>query len=140
MPEVSALAKRASLPDVSRFVFIAALIWAAPAAAQTTYFASIEDLPLPAGFAESTGGWSMQTEAGALTEVRAAGRGSIEQVRAFYDLALPALGWSHSPQLDQSLVFQRGRERLMFGFGAPGDGAVTIRVRLLTQTASMNAD
>jgi hypothetical protein len=124
---------------VSRFVFIAALSCAAPAFADTAYFAAIEDLPLPSGFVERPG-WTMATEAGALTEVRAEGAGTEADVRAFYERSLPALGWSASPQVDGSVVFVRARERLMFAFAAPGAGRVTIRARLLVRPAPSNAD
>jgi hypothetical protein len=124
---------------VSRFAFTAAIVCAAPAFADTAYFAAIEDLPMPTGFVESPG-WTMPTEAGALTEVRAAGAGSVDETRAFYERSLPPLGWSASPQVDGGLVFLRGRERLMFAFSAPGAGRVFMRARLLMHAAPSNAD
>jgi len=124
---------------MSRFVFAAAIVFAAPAFAETTYFSAVEDIPLPSGFAESPG-WSMATEAGALTEARAEGPGGVADARAFYERSLPVLGWSLSVEGDGSLAFIRGRERLMFGFAASSADRTTIRARLLVRPASMNAD
>jgi hypothetical protein len=124
---------------VSRFVFTAALICAAPAFADTAYFSSIEDLPLPAGFVERPG-WSMATDQGALIEARAEGPGVVADVRVFYEESLPALGWSLSPQVDGNLVFVRARDRLIFAFAAPSADQVSIRVRLLTDPVPTNAD
>lgn len=112
---------------------------AAPAFAETRFFSAIDDLPLAPGLSEIAGGWSVDMDEGLLTEVHAAGQGRIEDMRAFYLASLPALGWSLSPQRDQTLIFLRGREKLMFAFGAPG-GRVTLRVRLLVQRASMRPD
>jgi hypothetical protein len=132
-------ARRSMMRSVSRFVFLAALLAAAPALAQTHYFGVLEDLPLPGGFAERPG-WSMSTEEGALTEVGAEGPGAVADLRGFYEQSLPALGWSASPQVDGSLAFVRGREYLTFAFAAPGAGRVTVRARLLVRSAPSNAD
>ena len=126
------------LRSVSLVVGVA--LCASPAFADTLFFSAIDDLPLAPGLSEVAGGWSLDMDEGHLTEVHAAGGGRIEEVRAFYLAALPPLGWSLSPQADQSLIFLRGREKLMFAFGAPGGGRVTLRVRLLQQPASMRAD
>jgi hypothetical protein len=120
--------------------FTAALICAAPAFAEVTYFAAIEDLPMPSGFAELNSGWSMEVEEGRLTEVRAQGNGEVPSVRRFYVETLPQLGWSQSPQLDDTLVYVRGRERLMFSFSAPGGGGVLMRARLLVDAAPPQTD
>ncbi len=120
--------------------FASALICAAPAFADAAYFAAIEDLPLPPGFVELDAGWSMEVESGRLTEVRAQGGGNIQSARQFYEEALPQLGWSRSPQLDDALVYVRGRERLMFAFSAPGEGRVFVRARLLANAAPPQAD
>lgn len=125
---------------MSRALFIAALALAGPAFAEARFFSTIDDLPLAPGLGETSGGWTMDTAEGSLTEVHAEGVGRIEDVRAFYLASLPALGWSFSPQADNSLIFLRGREKLMFAFGAPGGGRVTLRARLLVEPASMRAD
>jgi hypothetical protein len=125
---------------MSRLVLAAALVCAAPAFADAAYFAAIEDLPLPPGFVELDTGWSMEVESGRLTEVRAGGRGDVQSARRFYVESLPQLGWSQSPQLDETLVYMRGRERLMFAFSAPGEGRVLIRARLLVNAAPSQGD
>ncbi len=126
--------------DVSRFAFTAALVVAAPAFAEVAYFASIEDLPLPPGFVEMNTGWSMAADSGRLTEVRAQGSGNAHSARRFYAEALPPLGWSPSPQLDDALVFVRGRERLMFSFSEFEEGRVLVRARLLVNGAASQGD
>ncbi len=126
--------------DVSRFAFTAALAVAAPAFADVAYFASIEDLPLPPGFVEMNAGWSMAAESGRLTEVRAQGSGDAHSVRRFYVEALPPLGWSPSPQLDDAFVYVRGRERLMFSFSESENGRVLVRARLLVNGADSQGD
>jgi hypothetical protein len=109
----------------------AALTLAAPAFAQTAYFAAIDDVPLPAGFAEIGGGWSFAGAAGRIVEARARGSAGGLAVRDFYDAALPPLGWSLSPQADGTLVFERGRESLSFTVVAEA-GVTTLGVRLVT--------
>ncbi len=125
---------------MSRAVFIAALVCAAPAAAETAYFAAASDVPLPNGFAESGEGWTMAVDGGQLTEMRAEGSRPAAAVRAFYVESLPALGWSFSPQANDDLVFLRGREQLLFSLSAPDAGVTLIRARLLVQPASMSDD
>jgi hypothetical protein len=125
---------------MSRALLIAVLACPAPAFAQTAYFAAFEDLPLPPGFVELSTGWSMEGEDGRLTEARAQGGGDVQSARAFYRETLPQLGWSQSPQLDDSLVYVRGRERLMFSFSAPDRDRVLVRVRLLVSSAPSRSD
>ncbi len=125
---------------MSRLAFTAALAVAAPAFADVAYFVSIEDLPLPPGFVEMNTGWSMSGENGRLTEVRAQGSGDAHSARRFYAEALPQLGWSPSPQLDDALVYVRGRERLMFSFSEPEEGRVFVRARLLVNGAAPQGD
>lgn len=99
---------------MSRFVFIAALLFAAPAFAQTAYFTALDDLPLPPGFSESAPPGVFESSEGRLVAVSAEGAGEGRAVRAFYYEALPALGWTESPRTDGVLEFQRGGERLTF--------------------------
>lgn len=125
---------------MSRTVFLAALVCAGPAIAETQYFARASDVPLPPGFAEIDEGWAMVVDGGQLTEMRAAGPTPAAAVRTFYIESLSALGWSLSPQANDDLVFLRGREQLLFSLSAPRGGATLLRARLLVQPASMNAD
>jgi hypothetical protein len=120
--------------------FAITLAWAAPALADAAYFAAIEDLPLPPGFVELDTGWSIEVDEGRLTEVRAQGSGDVQSARRFYVQTMPQLGWSQSPQLDDTLAYVRGRQRLMFSFSAPSDGRVELRARLLENTPPLQAD
>lgn len=124
---------------MSRFVFTAALICAAPAVAETRFFAAIDDLPLPPGFSELDAGAAFESEGGRIILVHAEGRLSLLEVRDFYCEVLPPLGWAESPQPDGMLVFRRGREEL--SFTADRDGVHTrLGARLIVHPASMNAD
>lgn len=127
------------LAAVSRFAFIAAIACATPALAETAYFASINDLPLPLGFTDTRTGSSFDSDAGRIVIVHAEGPASLAAVRDFYDAALPPLGWSFSPQADGAMVFQRGRERLDFSLDRNGENT-RLDVRLVVRPASMNAD
>ena len=119
--------------------FIIAL--AQPAWAETRYFAEIEDVPLAPGLAETQAGVGFASERGAILTAAAEGRGASAGVRAFYEAALPPLGWSQSPPSAQSgeMVFQRGRELLSLRIEAR-DGQVRLSVRLVERPASMRVD
>ncbi|MGE0740211.1 MAG: hypothetical protein AB7O98_02625 [Hyphomonadaceae bacterium] len=91
--------------------FAVALICVAPAYAQTRYSAHVEDFPLPPGFERIFEYAPYSGEAGRIVVMDGLGAGSPASVRAFYEAALPPLGWSFSPG-DEGLVFQRGRQRL----------------------------
>lgn len=125
---------------MSRFVFVAALLCAAPALAETRYFSEIGDLPLPMGFTEVEAATGFNSGQGRLVMVRAEGAGTLQAVRAFYLESLPALGWSFSPSSGGgALLFRRGREQLTLiasEFGA----RTRVTAQLVVQPASMNAD
>lgn len=121
---------------MSRALFMVVLACAAPASAQTHYFAAIEDVPLPPGFVEGeTSGFA--GEGGRIVLAAAQGELSGLAVREFYYENLPRLGWSLSPQPDDALVFQRGRERLSFTVESTG-GRTRLGVRLAVLPASMS--
>jgi hypothetical protein len=124
---------------VSRFVFAAALVVAAPAFADAAYFAAIEDLPLPPGFVERDAGATFESLQGRLVLSYAEGELPGREVRDFYYDALPPLGWSVSPQPDGALVFQRGREELSFTV-EQRDGRTRLGARLVVAPAVMDAD
>lgn len=125
---------------MSRFVVPAAVLFiAVPFSADASYFRAIDDLPLPPGFTERDAGAGFDSGAGQIVLVQAEGQLSATAVRDFYDRALPALGWSRSPQPDGALVFQRGREQLSFTVEA-ASGRTLLGARLLVLPASMNAD
>jgi hypothetical protein len=113
---------------------------AAPAYAESGYFDAIDDLPLPPGFAERTApAVSFATPSGRLVLAEAQGSASGQAVRAFYYEALPQLGWAVSPQSDGALVFQRGRERLIFTVES-GNGRTRLSARLVVSPAATAAD
>jgi hypothetical protein len=124
---------------VSRAVFTAAIICAAPAFADAAYFAEIEDLPLPPGFAEVAGEPSFEGAEGRIVFAIAEGRSSAVQIRDFYSAALPQLGWAFSPNPDGALVFQRGRETLTFAV-REGAQRTLLSVRLVTHPVPTQAD
>jgi hypothetical protein len=124
---------------MSRVLFAAALIVAAPAFAETRYFSEMPDLPLPPGFTESGSATGFDGADGRLIMADATGANTAAQVRAFYSESLPALGWSLSPTSAEDLVFLRGRERL--SLTTTGEAAhLHLHVRLTIRPASMSAD
>lgn len=115
---------------MSRFAFLAALAVATPIAAQTEYFAEIDDLPLPPGFAtEAAAGTLFAVDGSRLVIMQAAGAASPAAVRDFYLASLPELGWALSPGGD-ALVFQRGREQLTLDIATEAQGS-RLRVELV---------
>jgi hypothetical protein len=124
---------------MSRLVFAAALICAAPAYAQTRYFGELSDVPMPPGFEESDGAVGFDGIGGRLVTVRATGDLPALAVRDFYTECLPALGWAVIPRADGVLTFQRGRERLTFTMRTEA-GRTLLGADLLVLPAPMNAD
>lgn len=125
---------------MSRFAlaFVAALT--APALAEASYFAAIEDLPLPPGFTErASPGEGFGSDSGRIVLVAAEGALTPLAVRDFYYEALPQLGWSVSPQSDGTLVFQRGREQLSFTVETV-NGRTHLGARLVVAAAPSNGD
>lgn len=106
---------------MSRAFFAAAAIAiAAPAYAEARFFAAIEDLPMPPGFAETGAASAFDGAEGRLVVAYAEGEASGLEVRDFYYETLPQLGWAVSPRNDGVLMFQRGRERLTFTLDQEG--------------------
>lgn len=99
---------------MSRLAFIIALLFAAPAFAQTAYFSALDDLPLPPGFSESAPPGLFEAPEGRILAMSAEGAGEGLAVRDFYYETLPALGWAPAQSADGALKFRRGRERLSF--------------------------
>lgn len=107
--------------------------------AETRFLSALDDVPLPAGFSETEGGFVFEGPEGRLIEARARGPASAEDCRDFFEETLPALGWAASPRANDALAFRRGRERLSVQVAEAG-GAREIVVRLVTQPASMAPD
>mgnify|MGYP000965552813 CR=1 FL=1 len=132
MPPLSALSV-INCTVVSRFLFAAVLLAAAPAAAQSRYFAGIDDLPLAPGLVERAGGAGFAGAEGRVVVAVAQGPAAPASVLAFYIETLPALGWGFSPG-GEDLEFRRGRERLALAI-APADGGARVEVRLFSAPA-----
>jgi hypothetical protein len=118
---------------VSRFVFAAALIWAAPAFAETSYFAQIEDLPIPPGLRETSERFEFSDAERRVVGSSARGTAEAEQVRAYYQAALPQLGWALSIGSggENETVYIRGREQLSLSFFQRG-GDLEVEVLLFS--------
>ncbi|MEQ1491761.1 MAG: hypothetical protein ABL932_14555 [Terricaulis sp.] len=124
------------------FVLVAAVVCAAPAYAETAYFAALPDLPVASGLTESVNQLASfaASEDSGLVIASAHGSAAPEDVRRFYMDSLSALGWAYEPaQRDADLTFLRGRERLVLHI-EPHDGGTYLGVRLIVRPASMNAD
>lgn len=125
---------------MSRALFlIGTLICAAPAYAETTFLRLAEDVPLPAGFAETQTASEFISANGRIIIAAAEGDAALLAVRDFYYDTLPQLGWSVSPRDDGVLMFQRGREQLTFTVERVGS-RTRLGVRLAILAAPMNAN
>lgn len=128
---------------VSRALFLTALMCAAPAFAETSYFAAIPDLPVAPGLSETENAFGTQfsSDSGDLVLAFAWGTATPESVARFYGESLSALGWSSQPMArgEEDLAFIRGRERLIVHIEPQGAGTY-LRVRLIVRPASMNVD
>jgi hypothetical protein len=127
---------------VSRLVFTAALMCAAPAFADTTYFAAIPDLPIAPGLGESADPLvaAFSSTSGELILANAHGAARPDTVERFYGESLSALGWAYTPgRREDGMMFVRGRERLILHI-EPRDGGTYLRVRLIARPAPSNAD
>ena len=124
---------------MSRFVFAAALVFAAPTFAEAAYFAHIDDLPLPPGFTEVASVPPFESEQGGIITSVAEGRLSASQIREFYLNSLSQLGWAFSPGPDDELVFQRDRETLRFTV-REGVARTWLSVHLVTDRVPIEAD
>jgi hypothetical protein len=110
---------------VSRFAFIAAMVWAAPALAETAYFTQVEDLPIAPGLVETPDRFEFSDTNAGFRVLGASARGAAmaEEARAFYNAALPALGWALSVGSggENETVYLRGREQLSLSFHQRAD-------------------
>ena len=75
---------------------IALLMWGGTAHAQTPAFAQdIDDLPIMAGLTDTGEGYVFQASSGSrLAEVRLRGTWPAARIEAYYQQALPSLGWA----------------------------------------------
>lgn len=126
---------------MSRALFVAALLAAAPACAETRFFSVIEDLPLAPGLEEAGPGFWFDDANGRIVAALARGPARPAEVRRFYLDTLPALGWSFSPGagVDGEIVFLRGRERLALLIAAR-DGGSELQTRLFIRPTPTQGD
>ncbi|MEZ5939342.1 MAG: hypothetical protein R3C52_14185 [Hyphomonadaceae bacterium] len=110
-----------------RIAYAAALMssvsLAAPQAQAAVFLVAIEDIPLPAGFAEAPDPVVFETDFGRVIRTSAFGRGDFQAVQRFYLETLPALGWTQAraPGVGARLAFTRGEERLSLAFERTGE-------------------
>ena len=114
---------------MNRLFALAVVLAPTPLCAETAYFESIEDLPLPPGFLELGASPGFHAPEGFIVLGYAAGPTAPEGVRVFYQDALPALGWALSPGA-ADLVFSRGREQLTLRI-VDSVGGTEIEARLI---------
>jgi hypothetical protein len=93
----------------------------------------IEDLPLMAELDPIDGsGFAFDTASGRLVEAYAGGAVAPETVLAFYESALPALGWEAVAGTAADQTWQRAGEILAIEF-VEGEGPLTVRFQLAPQ-------
>ncbi|QGZ97134.1 hypothetical protein [Terricaulis silvestris] len=104
-------------------VIIAAVICAAPAHAETAYFATIPDVPIAPGLRDAGDNWEFSDARARVIGASARGQAQAEQVRAFYQTALPPLGWAISVGGggENEAIYLRGREQLSLSFHLRGE-------------------
>jgi hypothetical protein len=124
---------------MNRFVFATALIWAAPAFADVRYFTQIEDVPIAPGLAETGDRYEFADAGARIIGASAEGRAEAEEARAFYQSALPALGWALSVGSggENANVFVRGREQLSLSLHQRGE-ELLLEVQLFIRPAPGN--
>lgn len=118
-------------------ILLAALTWTASAAAETRFLTEADDIPLPPALTEIAGGFVFASTEGRIVEERAEGAMPEADLRAYYEAALPALGWARAP--GDALMFQRGREKLVIETRATAAG-LEARFRITAGRASMALD
>ena len=87
------------------------------AGAQGLFAEAIPDLPLMEGLTEDAEAVVFDKPSGRIVEMGARGAVSRDEVQAFYDKTLPALGW----QAMQTGRYRREGESLTLSFRAEGD-------------------
>ncbi len=126
LPLLSRVARRA-LPIV--FGLALAASGAAAAAAGKSFLGGVEDLPLMAGLTEvAEARVVFDKPGGRIVEAFAVGAVGAAEVAAFYDAALPQLGWTRVGEG----AFLREGESLEIGVDSDGSG-VTVRFSIAPQ-------
>ncbi len=124
---------------MTRAIFLAAIVCASPALAETRFFTTIDDLPLAPGLNENGGGAAFDGSEGTILVAFAAGGAAPAVVRDFYRASMGALGWSLSPNVGGELLFLRGRERLTIAV-TEGQQGSQVRAQLVRRAAPSQRD
>lgn len=116
--------------------------YAATSTAETRFLSLFDDVPLAPGLKEiSAEDMAFEAPSGRVLAARASGFGEPALIAAYYDAALPALGWSRAAALPGSApAYVRGRERLELSFEPGPGGALTTRFRLIVRPAPSRLD
>ncbi len=120
---------------LSKVMVLASVVWMqsfASVAQTVDFLTSMEDIPLPDGVVETSSGVAFQSPWGRVIQTSAGGQATLEDVQAFYDAALPELGWIAS---SGPLTYQRRAETLRITAVDVG-GTVDLTFRLVVQPAS----
>lgn len=116
------------------FMSVAALMAVTPVVAESQKWAESLDLPVPDGFVEDeTARVDFDTPAGRVVDLRWAGAASLATVIAFYEAALPQLGWrlQSETRQGQSAEFRYEREGERLGLSlTAGERETVLRVTL----------
>ena len=110
---------RRIFPIAAGLLAVALLVSTVPAFA-VTYLSAIADLPLPDGVAEQADKSTVfDAPMGRIVTAYASGQADADDVRDFYDDALPPLGWDKSGEGS----FRRGAEVLKIDVLGGQDGS-----------------
>lgn len=130
---------------MSRALLLAAVVGAfainsVDADAETTFLASLDDIPLAPGLTEVKGAsLAFEGRDGRILIARAAGAGELAAIKMFYAAALPGLGWARDDGA-ADMVFLRGRERITIALAPQPDGGVEAAFTLVVAPASNSID
>jgi hypothetical protein len=100
-----------------------------------SFLSAIEDVPLPDGLIERSEAIAdFDGPGGRIVTVQAAGFLAPPDITAFYDAAMPALGWRR-----EGAVWLRGRAQLSISFRR-SERDVIVTYRLIERPASLGLD
>ncbi len=129
MLKFTSLLRRSFMSSLVLLVFSVGFV--VPASA-VDFLRTIQDIPLPEGFAEHVETVEFDTPFGRIVETSAWGQGNAEETGYFFRESLPAFGWVF---VEEPLVFERREERLHINLGDE-DGRVRVGFKLVVRPAS----
>ncbi len=107
---------------------------AAPAHA-ADFLKAIEDVPLPKGLVEQGEPMIFESEQGRVVKTEAEGQVGASEISAFYETALPALGWKKTD--GAAGIYERESERLSISVRQPASHRpVRVTFELVVRLAS----